>query len=35
MTLLPVWLWWLPIMQAMPVLCLALALCFVPLIGRP
>jgi hypothetical protein len=35
MTLLPLWLWATPIMQALPVLCLALALCLIPLLGRP
>ena len=36
MTLLPLWLWQLPIMQAMPVLLMAFALVLVPLAGdRP
>ena len=35
MTLLPLWLWQLPIMQAMPVICLAMAIALIPLAGRP
>ena len=35
MTLLPIWLAAIPIMQAMPVLCMAMAVALIPAIGRP
>lgn len=33
--MLPLWLWWIPMMQAMPVVCMAAAVAMIPLLDKP